>query len=260
MWIEHLARDIAALGQTENTTLERALDQMSRAAALGVPGCSAALVVVWREVVGADGAIRHVVTDYGASHADLSEALEHQYTTDEGPTVEAVREMRQVRVADVLREHRWPRYTSMAVQCGDRSSVTQPSKLAGDGDGDEDRILTFGVHSGRADAFDEVVVTQLTALLAEHAAMALHTAGRQADAARESAHMRRAMSARTVIDQAKGIIMHARGCDADTAFAALREVAQRNRKKVVDVARDLVEQNTGPQRSQRPRGPRADGR
>src|SRR5690606_35283429 len=64
VWIEHLARDIGALGQAENTTLERALDQMSRAAALGVPGCSAALVVVWREVVGSDGSIRHVVADY----------------------------------------------------------------------------------------------------------------------------------------------------------------------------------------------------
>ncbi|WP_304453427.1 ANTAR domain-containing response regulator [Nocardiopsis sp. YSL2] len=253
MWIERLARDIGALGQNEGTTLERALDQMSRAAALGVPGCSAALVVVWREVEGPDGSVRHVVADYGASHADLSTALEHQYTSDQGPTVEAVREMHQVRVGDVLREHRWPRYTSMAVQCGDRSSVTVPSE----GPGDE-RVLTFGVHSSRADAFDEDVVVPLTALLAEHAAAALHNVGRQADAARETAHMRRAMSARTVIDQAKGIIMHARGCDADAAFAALREVAQRNRKKVVDVARDLLAENTGPQ--QRMRRPGADGR
>ena len=226
MWSEHLARDIGALGQEENTTPERALDQMSRAAALNVPGCSAALVVLWREVIGPDGS-------------------EHQYTTDQGPTVEAVREMRQVRVLDVLREQRWPRYTSMAVQCGDRSSITQPSRLPGEVE--EDRVLTFGVHSGRADAFDESDVGRLTALLAEHAAMALHTAGRQADAARESAHMRRAMSARTVIDQAKGIIMHARGCDADAAFTALREVAQRNRKRVVEVARDLVAESTGPQ-------------
>lgn len=256
MWIEHLARDIGALGQEENTTPERALDQMSRAAALSVPGCSAALVVLWREVVGPDGSRRHVVTDYGASHPDLSEALEHQYTTDQGPTVEAVREMSQVRVSDVLREQRWPRYTSMAVQCGDRSSITQPSALPGDGD--EDRVLTFGVHSGRADAFDEGVGPELTALLAEHSAMALHTAVRQTDAARESAHMRRAMSARTVIDQAKGIIMHARGCDADAAFTALREVAQRNRKRVVDVARDLVAENTGPQPRMRRNG--ADGR
>lgn len=253
MWIEHLARDIGALGQEESTTPERALDQMSRAAAWGVPGCSASLVVLWREVVAPDGTGRHVVSDYGASHSDLSEAFEYQYTTDQGPTVEAVREMRRVRVSDVLRDQRWPGYTSMAVQCGDRSSITQPSKLPGEG---EDRVLTFGVHSGRSDAFDEEVVTHLTALLAEHAAMALHTAGRQADAARESAHMRRAMSARTVIDQAKGIIMHARGCDADTAFAALREVAQRNRKRVVEVARDLVAENTGPQPRMRGRGRR----
>ncbi|MFJ9557135.1 ANTAR domain-containing response regulator [Nocardiopsis sp. NPDC101807] len=244
MWIERLARDIGALGQAENTTLERALDQMSRAAAFGVPGCSAALVVLWREVEGADGTVRHVVTDYGASHADLSAAFEHQYTTDQGPTVEAVREMARVRVADVLREpHRWPSYTAMAVQCGDRSSITLPSLLSGDG-ADDGRVVTFGVHSGRADAFDEQVVAPLTALLAEHAAAALHTVGRQADVARETAHMRRAMSARTYIDQAKGIIMHARGCDADTAFSALREVAQRNRKRVVDVARDLVMENT----------------
>ncbi|NKY98364.1 ANTAR domain-containing response regulator [Nocardiopsis alborubida] len=250
MWIERLARDIGALGQADSTTLERALDQMSRAAALGVPGCSAALVVVWREVEGADGSVRHVVTDYGASHADLSAAFEHQYTTDQGPTVEAVREMGQVRVGDILREpHRWPRYTSMAVQCGDRSSITLPSLLPGEGD---DRVITFGVHSGRADAFEEEVVAPLTALLAEHAAVSLYSAGRQADVARETAHMRRAMSARTVIDQAKGIIMHARGCDADTAFTALREVAQRNRKRVVDVARDLVAENTGPQPRMRP--------
>ncbi|MEU0490569.1 ANTAR domain-containing protein [Nocardiopsis sp. NPDC006139] len=245
MWIERLARDIGALGHSEGTTLERALDQMGRSAALGVPGCSAALVVVWREVAGPDGSVRHVVVDYGASHADLAAAFEHQYTTDQGPAVEAVREMRQVRVGDVLREsHRWPHYTSMAVQCGDRSSLTLPSPLPGDG-ADADRVVTFGVHSVRPDAFDEGVVAPLTALLAEHAAASLANVGRRTDEARQSAHMRRAMSARTVIDQAKGIIMHARGCDADTAFAALREVAQRNRKRVVDVARDLVAENAG---------------
>ncbi|WP_184293614.1 ANTAR domain-containing protein [Nocardiopsis algeriensis] len=254
MWTERLAREIGALVQAEGTTLERALDQMSRAAALGVPGCSAAIVVLWREVEGADGSVRHVVTEYGASHADLSAAFEHQYTTDQGPTVEAVREMRQVRVSDILREsHRWPRYTSMAVQSGDRSSLTLPSLLPGEG-ADDDRVVTFGVHSGRADSFDENVVAPLTALLAEHAAAALYSVGRAADSDRRTAHMRRAMSARAVIDQAKGIIMHARGCDADTAFEALREVAQRNRKRVVDVARDLVRENTGPQQGMRRSG------
>jgi AmiR/NasT family two-component response regulator len=78
------------------------------------------------------------------------------------------------------------------------------------------------------------------ALLAEHAATALQSAGRVTDAAREAAHMRRAMDVRAVIDQAKGIIMHARGCDSAAAFDELRRVAQRNRMKVADVARSLV--------------------
>ncbi|MFC3999789.1 ANTAR domain-containing protein [Nocardiopsis sediminis] len=241
MWIERLARDIGAVGQAQGGSPERALDQMSVAAARAVPGCSAALVVVWHDVGPGDErseevAGRHVVADYGASHSDLATAFEHQYTTDQGPTVEAVREMRPVSVGDVLREDRWPGYTSMAVQCGDRSSVTYPCALEGE-------VVTFGVHSGRGDAFDAETVTPLVALLAEHAAMALHSAGRYTDVAREAAHMRRAMSVRAVIDQAKGIIMHARGCDAAEAFDELRRVAQRNRMKVADVARSLVAEN-----------------
>jgi hypothetical protein len=131
MWIERLAREIGALGQAQGSSPERALNQMSVAAARGVPGCSAALVVLWRDVgPGDDVAGRHVVVDYGASHSDLAAAFEHQYTSDQGPAVEAVREMRPVRVGDVLREDRWPGYTSMAVQCGDRSSITYPCEAA----------------------------------------------------------------------------------------------------------------------------------
>ncbi|MFC7326523.1 ANTAR domain-containing protein [Marinactinospora rubrisoli] len=242
-WVERLAREIGALGQSESSTPERALDQMSVAAARGVPGCSAALVVIWRDVrpeeeEAAEVAGRHVVVDYGASHPDLATAFEHQYATDEGPTVQSVRTGRPVTVGDVLREDRWPRYTSMAVQCGDRSSVTYPCALDGE-------VVTFGVHSGRADAFDHTVVTPLVAVLAEHAAAALHSAGRYTDVAREAAHMRRAMDARGVIDQAKGIIMHAKGCDAAAAFEELRRVAQRNRMKVAEVARRLVAENAG---------------
>ncbi|GAB3438748.1 GAF and ANTAR domain-containing protein [Streptomonospora sediminis] len=241
MWVDRLAREIGALGQAETATPERALDRMSAAAAREVPGCSAALVVIWHDVAPGDDrseeseqvAGRHVVVDYGASHSDLATAFEHQYTTDEGPTVEAVREMRPVTVGDVLREERWPAYTSMAVQCGDRSSVTFPCELEGE-------VVTFGVHAGRADAFDAEMVTPLMALLAEHAAVALHSADRYTDVAREAAHMRRAMSVRGVIDQAKGIVMHARGCDAGEAFEELRRVAQRNRMKVAEVARSLV--------------------
>lgn len=249
MWIERLARDISALGR--ESTSERALDLMSTAAARGIPGCSAAIIVLWREVGAGDddgGGIggrggwdprdrRHVVVDYAASHPDLAAAFEHQYRTDQGPSVEAVRTMLPVSVSDVLREdERWPLYTTMAVRCGVRSTVEVACPM-------DDGAVTFGVHSSRPDAFDNDVILPLVTLLAEHASSASHNADRYIGAAREAAHMRRAMSSRGVIDQAKGILMHARGCDAAAAFEELRRVAQRNRMKVADVARHLVAEN-----------------
>ncbi|TDQ55075.1 GAF and ANTAR domain-containing protein [Actinorugispora endophytica] len=244
MWVERLARDIGALAQAAEGAPGRALDQVSLLAARGIPGCSAALVVIWRDVhpeehdLDAEIRGRHVVVDYGASHSDLATAFEHQYATDQGPAVQAVRERRTVVVDDVLRSDRWPDYTSMAVQCGDRSSVTYPCDLAGE-------VMTFGVHSCRADGFVRDEVVPMLAMLAEHTATALRSADRNEDAIREAVHMRRAMTARAVIDQAKGILMHARGLSSQEAFDELRRVAQRNGMKVADVARRLmVEQAT----------------
>ncbi|GAA3978516.1 ANTAR domain-containing protein [Thermobifida alba] len=239
MWVEHLARDIGALAQNSEGTRDRVLDQVSQLTARHVPGCSAALVVVWRDThpeerdPGVDFRGRHVVVDYAASHSDLAAAFEHQYATDQGPTVQAVRERRTVLVEDTLTDERWPGYTSMAVQCGDRSSVTYPCDLDGE-------ILTFGVHSCRARQFVLDKVAPPLAMLAEHTATTLRSLGRDAAAVREAVHMRRAMSARTVIDQAKGILMHARGLTSQQAFEELRRVAQRNGMKVADVARRLM--------------------
>ena len=93
--------------------------------------------------------------------------------------------------------------------------------------------------------FAERDLAPLHSLLDEQVTVALENVWDHDHVLTDHAQMQEAMAGRAVIDQAKGIIMHARGCDADTAFAALREVAQRNRKRVVDVARDLVEENTG---------------
>ncbi|KUP96380.1 ANTAR domain-containing response regulator [Thermobifida cellulosilytica] len=239
MWVERLARDIGALAQTAEGTRNRVLDQVSQLTARHVPGCSAALVVVWRDTrpeergPGADLRGRHVVVDYAASHSDLAAAFEHQYATDQGPTVQAVREGATVVVEDTLTDRRWPGYTSMAVRCGDRSSVTYQCELDGE-------LLTFGVHSCRGRRFDPEEVVPPLAMLTEHTATTLRSIGRDAEAVREAVHMRRAMTARTVIDQAKGILMHARGLTSQQAFEELRRVAQRNGMKVADVARRLM--------------------
>ena len=58
--------------------------------------------------------------------------------------------------------------------------------------------------------------------------------------------LRTAMHTRGVIEQAKGMLMIQRRCDADDAFAALVELSQRSHRKLVDVAEALVhEWSTG---------------
>ena len=55
-------------------------------------------------------------------------------------------------------------------------------------------------------------------------------------------NLRQALSSRSVIDQAKGILMARHGYDADEAFAALSELSQQENVKVRDLAVLLTEQ------------------
>jgi AmiR/NasT family two-component response regulator len=57
--------------------------------------------------------------------------------------------------------------------------------------------------------------------------------------------MQQALSSRAVIDQAKGVLMAARGMDADQAWAHLVAISSSEQRKVRDVARDIVARVTG---------------
>jgi AmiR/NasT family two-component response regulator len=48
------------------------------------------------------------------------------------------------------------------------------------------------------------------------------------------------VAARAVTDQAKGILMHALGCDADEALRYLRRESQRRHEKVTEVAAGVI--------------------
>jgi hypothetical protein len=67
---------------------------------------------------------------------------------------------------------------------------------------------------------------------------------RVASLTREVQGLRQAMESRAVIEQAKGIIMGATGCDADAAFGVLSKQSQYTNRKLRDVAEELVAQKT----------------
>jgi hypothetical protein len=63
---------------------------------------------------------------------------------------------------------------------------------------------------------------------------------RQEDLVGEVLHLRKALTARATIDQAKGIIMAERRCTAEEAFALLRELSNHSQVKLADVALAFV--------------------
>jgi ANTAR domain len=69
-----------------------------------------------------------------------------------------------------------------------------------------------------------------------------------AQAAVERASLLEAVENRAVIEQAKGMLMLKHRCDADSAFGLLVEISRRERRKVRDIAGDIVRSGSAPRR------------
>ncbi len=81
----------------------------------------------------------------------------------------------------------------------------------------------------------------LAETLAAFGGAALANASAFGDAQRETVQLRNAVESRAVVDQAKGILMHALGCSATDALERMRRVSQTQHVKVTDVAKQVVE-------------------
>jgi AmiR/NasT family two-component response regulator len=64
-------------------------------------------------------------------------------------------------------------------------------------------------------------------------------------AQRTASQLKDAVVARSVVDQAKGILMHALGCTADEALAKMRDVSQRSNLRATEVAQRVLDAYNG---------------
>ena len=132
----------------------------------------------------------------------------------------------------MLDETRWPEYTVAALRRGVRCSVHLVRELPRGA-----LVLSlFGVRPGVLDAESSPMADTLAAF--GGAMLANATAYGQAQ--RTASQLKDAVVARSVVDQAKGILMHALGCDADDALRRLRQESQRRHVKVTEVAAEIV--------------------
>lgn len=165
----------------------------------------------------------------GATDAVVLEIDEVQYRHVDGPCLAAATDGSVRRVDDTAERPSWPAFCDAAHRRGVRSSLSVPVLVGGRPSG----ALNF--YGRRPHQFDDEVV-DLASLFAAQAAVvaALEDAARTAD------QLKAAIESRSTIEQAKGVIMAATGCDADAAFRLLRDQSQNENRKLRDVAAELV--------------------
>lgn len=222
MLTERLATEIAELVRLGRGT-PLSLRQIVDVAVRVIPGAAGSTATLWKDD-------RAELT--AATHPDVGRLVEFQARTGEGPTQEAITTMRPVLVPDFLTERRWPRYAAEALRRGVRAQATSYGTVG-------DMALTFSVYGVRAGAVDASILP-VAQLLVTQTTVIMDNASIYGAANRSVRQMRQAVESRPIIDQAKGILMHALGCDEEAAFAELRRRSQQSHVKLAEVARDLV--------------------
>jgi hypothetical protein len=222
--IQDLARDAADLMSVSSSGQMRSLNRLAELAVREVPGCcgAAAILLRDRELVG-----------LASTHPDLAELTDFQLRTGHGPIVEAMRERKPVACADTLRDTRWPEYAGEALYRGVRSTVALVHEFP-------PMSVVLSLVSVRPNAIKSEQVP-LAETLAAFGGTVLANASAFGDAQREAVQLRNAVESRAVVDQAKGILMHALGCSATDALERMRRVSQTQHVKVTDVAKQVVE-------------------
>jgi hypothetical protein len=221
--IEHLGHEAAELLSLTKGGEARSLNRLAELTARQVPACAGAHAAVWRDA-------ELVAT--AATHPDLAELADLQLKIGRGPLVVAADEGTPVSCPDLLNETRWPEYAEAALRRGVRCSVHLFRELPHGA-----LVLSlFGVRPGVLDAESSPVADTLAAF--GGAMLANATAYSQAK--RTASQLKDAVVARSVVDQAKGILMHALRCDADEALRRLRQESQRRHVKVTEVAAEIV--------------------
>jgi transcriptional regulator with GAF, ATPase, and Fis domain len=158
---------------------------------------------------------------------------ELQYAGGEGPCLEALTTAVPVFVTDMTSETRWAPYPQRAVALGARSSMSYPL-ISG-----ETAIGALNLYAFEPFAPGQRMQAR-AAHIAEHAAGAVAIALRIAEHSKASENLRNALTSRSTIDQAIGILMAQQRCDARTAFDLLRQASQGRNIKLRQVAVGVV--------------------
>jgi GAF domain-containing protein len=228
--VEDLWRALSRL-QLAERELGDVLGEVTRLAAEHVPGAESTSITL----------IRGDTATTAAHHGEMALAADElQYDEGYGPCLDAGRAGVQLVVDDMRSETRWPDYAARVLEVGVRSSLSTPLPYQGT------TIGALNIYSTRPGAFASEGSAEAAREVAEAVAVAVANADAHALLGEHARNMELAMQSRSVIEQAKGVLMAQRHVDADAAFDLLREASQRYNRKLRDIAAGIVDSVVGP--------------
>jgi transcriptional regulator with GAF, ATPase, and Fis domain len=190
-----------------------------------IPEADAASVVLLRDNEPHTAA----ATDDVAAGADLA-----QYRAGEGPCLEAAKSSEVIRVSVTEAEDHWPGFADAARTLGVTSYLSAPLFV------DQEYHGSLNLYAEQEHGFCRLDAALLE-LYTTAAEGALANARRYLRSREHIAQLRRALTSRAVIDQAKGIIMAANRVDADEAFELLVQRSQQENLKLKDLASRFID-------------------
>ena len=169
-----------------------------------------------------------------ASQPLIKDAEALQYDLGQGPSITAVEQREVVRSPSVGGDGRWPRFGAHVARLGLHSVLVAPLILP------DTVIGTLSVYAPGKMAFDDE-----SAVIAETysvpAAAVTNSKRLLAQSEKQIKRLTEALTNRSVIDQAIGILRSRSGISGEEAFARLRQISNTEHIKVIDVARQVVD-------------------
>jgi hypothetical protein len=218
--LEQLTTDLR-----EHEELATVLSRLCRQAVAAIPDAEFATVVLR-----ADGEEPHTVASTGERARRLDTV---QLLAGEGPCIEAIgsSELVRARLSDLAEQ--WPELVRAATAADLASVLSTPLVLG------ERCTGSINLYTAKTHGYRELDAAVLE-VYASAAEAALQAEERGSRARATVANLQSALSSRAVIDQAKGIIMAARGIDAQAAFDLLVKQSQQQNRKLRDLAEEFV--------------------
>ncbi len=150
-----------------------------------------------------------------------------------GPCLTAFQEKELVSCDDLVDDTRWRDFSTQAVEAGLRAVLASPIPYASDAIG---VVTVFSAKPFAWTPEGELALVSFTDL----AALAIATTMQSEQRGQVAGQLQLALDSRAIIEQAKGVLVAQAGLSPRQAFEQLRARARQSRRRVSDVAADVV--------------------